>query len=370
MLTKKTTNNLKNLGFFKDVKTEVLNGKQPNSKIINIFIEEKPTGQISAGAGYGTNGASVIFSVKENNYLGKGLKLSNTVMINEESVKGNFSITNPNYKNTDKLVFVDFQASETDRLKTFGYKTNKTGFSLGSNFEYFDDLFLGVGTSNFYENIETDSTASTRQKKQAGDYWDSFLNLNFNYDKRNQKFQTSDGYQSRYFIDIPIISDTSTLTNTYTYKTYSELYKDNISSLSLYLRSTSSLSNKDVKLSERIFLPSSRLRGFENGKVGPKDGNDFIGGNYATAVNFTSTIPKLLENSQNLDFLFFVDAANLWGVDYDSSLDDNDKIRSSLGLAIDWSTPIGPMSFTFSETLSKADSDVTESFRFSIGTTF
>ena len=123
-------------------------------------------------------------------------------------------------------------------------------------------------------------------------------------------------------------------------------------------------------MSERIFLPSKRLRGFERGKIGPKDGNDFIGGNYATALNFSSTIPQLLENSQNIDFLFFVDAANLWGVDYDSSLDSNKKIRSSLGLGIDWLTPIGPMSFTFAETISKADTDIAESFSFNIGTTF
>ena len=291
-------------------------------------------------------------------------------MVSNESVKGTFSLNNPNYNNSDKEVNLSIQASETDRLTNFGYKTNKTGFSIGTQFEYYDDLFFGAGTSNFYERIETNSSASTRQKKQEGDYWDSFLNLSFNYDKRNQKFQTTEGFQSKYFINIPIISDTNTLSNTYTYKYFTELYKDNVSSFSIYLASADSISNDDIKLSERIFLPSKRLRGFERGKIEPKDGNDFIGGNYATALNFSSTIPQLLENSQNIDFLFFVDAANLWGVDYDSSLDSNKKIRSSLGLGIDWLTPIGPMSFTFAETISKADTDIAESFSFNIGTTF
>ena len=67
---------------------------------------------------------------------------------------------------------------------------------------------------------------------------------------------------------------------------------------------STSISNDDVKLSERIFLPPNKLRGFERGKVGPKDGDDFIGGNYATAINFSSTIPQILENSQNVDFIF------------------------------------------------------------------
>ncbi len=370
LLEKKSVNNLKNLRFFKSVKSEVKKGKEPNSKIIDISVEEKATGEIAAGAGFGTSGANFLFSVKENNYLGKGIQVENTVMVSEESIKGTISINNPNYNNSDKQVSLSIQALETDRLENFGYKTNKNGFTLGSSFEYYDDLFLGVGTSNYYEKISTNSTASARQKSQEGNYWDSFLNINFNYDKRNQKFQTTDGYQTRYFIDIPIVSDTNTLSNTYSYKYFTELYNNNVSTLSIFLKSADSISNDDIKLSERIFLPSNRLRGFERGKIGPKDGNDFIGGNYASAVNFSSTIPQLFENSQNVDFLFFIDAANLWGVDYDSSLDANDKIRSSFGIGIDWLTPIGPMSFTLAETLSKADTDVTESFSFNIGTTF
>ncbi len=370
ILEKRTLNNLKNLRFFKSVKSETLPGKSKNSKIINIFVEEKATGEIMAGAGVGTNGASMLFTVKENNYLGKGIQLSNTVLLTEESIKGSFSVTNPNFNNTDKSVFVDFQATETDRLTNFGYKTNRTGFSIGTAFEMFDDVRLGIGTSNFYEKMSTNSTASARQKKQEGNYWDSFLNLNFDYDKRNQKYQTSEGFRSRYFLDLPLISDTNSLGNTYSFDHFTELYENNRTNFSIYFKSVDSISNDDVKLSERVFLPSSKLRGFESGRVGPKDGNDFIGGNYASAINFSSTIPQILENSENIDFLFFIDAANIWGVDYDSSIDDNSTIRSSIGLGIDWLTPIGPLSFTLAEPLTKANTDITESFRFNLGTTF
>ena len=370
ILANKTVNNLKNLRFFKEVKSEILPGTTEDSKIINITVEEKPTGEIAAGAGFGTDGGSLLFSVKENNYLGKGLQVEAKALITEESIKGNFSVTNPNFKNSDKSIFFSAQTSETDRLTDFGYKTNKTGFSVGVNYEFLDDLDLGLGTSNYYEKIETASNASARQKTQAGNYWDSFLNLDFDYDKRNQSFQTSEGFRSRYFVDIPVISKTNSLSNTYNYQYYTDLYEDNVSIFSLYLRSVNSLTNDDAKLSERIFLPTSKLRGFETGKVGPKDGNDFIGGNYATAINFSSTIPQILENSQNIDVLFFIDAANVWGVDYDSSINDNSKIRSSIGLGLDWLTPIGPVNFTFAEPLSKADTDITESFRFNLGTTF
>ena len=112
------------------------------------------------------------------------------------------------------------------------------------------------------------------------------------------------------------------------------------------------------------------MRGFERGKVGPKDGNDFIGGNYVATINASTTLPVLFENSESLDALLFLDIANIWGVDYDSSIDESDKIRSSVGIAIDWFSAIGPINFSLTETISKADTDITESFRFNIGTTF
>ena len=171
-------------------------------------------------------------------------------------------------------------------------------------------------------------------------------------------------------MDTPFISETNTLTNTYSYKLYSELYENNVSSFGLYLKSAHSITGEDIKLSERLFIPSSKLRGFERGKVGPKDGDDFIGGNYMASFNFTSSLPKILEDNQDVDLIFFFDAANIWGVDYDSSLEDSSKLRSSIGIAVDWFTAIGPLNFSFTETLSKKDTDITESFRFNIGTSF
>ena len=370
ILTNKSKNNIKSLNFFKKVKTQVLDGEDSNSKIINIEVEEKPTGELQAGAGAGTEGGTFFLGIKENNYLGKGLNVDANASISSDSFKGKFSVINPNYKNSDKSTFVNLQAVETDRLKTSGYKTNKTGFELGTKFEYLEDFRLGLSSSTFVEKIETDSTASARQKSQEGNYFDAFIRFDFDLDKRNQKFKTTDGYRSNYNINVPVVSDTSTFTNTYNYKVYSELYEDNISSFSLLLKSATSITGEDVKLTERLSIPSNRLRGFERGKIGPKDGADYIGGNYLSAINFQSTVPGLFNNLQSLDAIIFLDAANVWGVDYDSSLNDGSEIRSSIGIGLDWLTAIGPLNFSLTEVISKSDSDVEETFRFNLGTTF
>ena len=369
ILLNKSINNLKSLNFFKSVKSELKDSDQNNTKIIDIFLEEKPTGEIYASAGVGTSGGSIGFGVKENNFIGNGIKLDTNFLLSSDSFKGKFSVLNSNFKNSDKSLFFSAEASENDNFNTFGYKTNKTGVRVGTNFEYLNDFYLGISNSNFYEKIETNSTASAMQKKQEGNYWDSFIILDMNYDKRNQKFQTNSGFKSFYSVDLPIISETNTIKNYYNYSQYFNFFEKNFSSISVYLQSANSLNNKDIKLSERITIPSNRLRGFEAGRVGPKDGDDFIGGNYAYSINFASNVPQFFEESQNLDFLIFADAADIWGVDYDSSIKGN-GIRSSIGVALDWTSPIGPLNFTLAYPVTKKTGDKTESFRFNLGTTF
>ena len=370
ILFSKSINNIKGLNFFREVTTKISEDKDDKSKTIDISIVEKPTGEIFAGAGTGTNGATVSFGIKENNYLGKGLSVDTNANISQESIRGRFAVNNPNYNNSDKSVNFSIQASEDDKLNTYGYKSTRTGFTIGTRFEYFDDLFFGISTENFVEDITVTSKASAKQKKMAGNYLDSFISLDFNLDKRDQKFATSKGYYSFYNIDLPILSDTGTLNNTYKYKYFTELFENNTSSFSLLLGSSFSANNKDIKLSERLFIPGSRLRGFERGRIGPKDGEDFIGGNYMSAINLSSSIPQIFENAQNLDLSLFFDAANVWGIDYDKSISENSEIRSSIGIGLNWTTVIGPLSFSLAQPITKADTDIVETFRFNLGTTF
>ena len=255
ILTNKTINEIKSLNFFKQVNSEILDGNQNKSKIINITVEEKPTGEIMAGAGFGTGGELIEFGVKENNYLGKGISLDTNLSLGSEKISGILNVVNPNIGNSDKSLNFGLQANETDRLSTFGYKSKKIGGFIGTKFEYLEDFYLGLRSSTFVEDIKTDSTASARQKKQAGDYFDSYLRFNFDYDKRNQKFKTSDGFRSFYTLDVPVISDTNTVTNFYTYKNFTEFYENNITSLTLSLSAANSITGDDIKLSERLTIP-------------------------------------------------------------------------------------------------------------------
>jgi len=370
LLHKKTLNNLKALNFFSKIEDQITNGTLQNQKIINITVDEKPTGEIMAGAGIGTGGGTVAFGVKENNFLGRGIDFGTDLSISKEAVKGIISLNNPNYNGSNRSLNLSVESRSTDRLKTFGYESNKSGVTIGSRFEYYDNLYLNLGTSTFIEKLTTDSTATATLRKQEGSYFDTFFNYTFDYDLRNQKFQPTDGFRSRFTQNVPLISESYTLTNTYDLKFYNEWLNENVASYGIFASATNSLTGKNVKLSDRLFLPSSRLRGFESGKVGPKDGTDFIGGNYALAFNAATTLPQILPNFQNTNLSLFFDAASIWGVDYDIAINDDNKIRSSIGIGVDFFTPIGPLNFSLSEPITKGKNDITESFRFNLGTTF
>ena len=139
---------------------------------------------------------------------------------------------------------------------------------------------------------------------------------------------------------------------------------------SFYFKAVNSLDGSDVRVSKRAKMPYYRLRGFQKGKIGPKDNDDYIGGNYVSALNFSTNLPGILTSFENLDFSYFIDIGNVWGVDYDDSIEDSNTIRSSTGIALEFLSPVGPLSFSLSQPITKKSTDKTESFRFNLGTTF
>ncbi len=370
ILVNKSINNIKSRRIFKSVNKTVDAGSSNNLKIINITVDEQATGEISAGAGAGTSGQTLSFGIKENNYLGTGVNVNTQFSFSDTGIQARITTNNPNFKNTDRSLSTSVQSSKTDQMSRFGYKTSKTGFSIGTNFEQYEDIYFSPSFSNYFESLKTSATASDAKKKQKGDYFDSNFNYALTLNKLNQNFQPTAGFRSTFSQTLPIYSDDYSIENRYDFAKFFSPNDNAILSFRFLAHSINSLAGDDVRVSKRLYIPSKRLKGFEYGRIGPKDAGDYIGGNYATAINFATTLPGLLNDLEDIDFSFFVDAGNVWGVDYNSSIDDNSKIRSSTGLAVDWFTPIGPLNFSFSQPITKASSDRTETFRFDIGTTF
>ena len=369
ILFNKSINDLKAKKLFRTIKTKISEGSDPSLKIIDLTVEEQPTGEISLGAGLGTSGGSIGGGIKENNFLGKGISLDTSVQISKNSIKGYFIYAKPNFNDTDNTLFTSIKSINKDNLADFGYKTSEIGFSLGTSFQQYENLYFKPELSTSIEKLETNSTASSALKKQEGNYFDLYFNYSLNYDLRDQAFRPTEGYKTTFYQELPLASENYEIVNSITITKYQSLPSDMVGKISFYGKTVQTLVNEDVRLSKRLYVPSKRLRGFEAGKIGPIENSDFVGGNYVSAVNLSTTLPQILPSYQNTDFTLFFDAANIWGVDYNSTL-DNSAIRSSAGIAVDLWTPIGPLNFSLATPITKKSSDVTESFRFNIGTTF
>ena len=371
ILFNKSINNLKSLGIFKKVDTNIQNGSNDSLKIVDINVEERPSGEISLAAGFGTSGEVIGGGLKEKNFLGKGINLDANLELTPESIKGRFIYAKPNFRNSENTLFTSIKSSTTDLLTDSGYKTSELGFSLGTKFEQFQNIFLSPEINFLLEDLETSGKASNTLKEQEGSYTDLYFNYSISQDLRDRRFRPESGYQTFFKQELPIISDNAEFANAFEISKFTKLStkSDMVGKISFYAKTIMGLSD-DVRISKRLSVPSPKLRGFEKGKVGPVDNNDFVGGNHVTTLNLSATLPNIVEGLDNLDVGIFFDAANVWGVDYDSSLDDKSTIRTSTGVAFNLLTPIGPLSFSFASPLTKASSDKTETVRFRLGTQF
>ncbi len=365
----KSVSKLKSRNIFRTIKTNVSDGSSNDVKIIDIVVEEQATGEIGAGAGVGTNGGSFAFNIQENNWLGEGKNLSFDLQLDQESLNGTMSYSDPNYDFLGNSLNYYLTSTSNDKPDQ-GYKNTLVGLGINTTFEQYKDIFATLGLSATIDDLQTQNSASDSLKKQEGEFLEVAGNYGFTLDKRNRAFMPTDGSILKFSQSLPIFADKAFISNNFSASKYKTITENVIGATKFHFMAVNGIGNDDVRISKRRSLSSRKLRGFEKGKVGPIDGTDHIGGNYAAAINLEANLPNLLPESTNTEVGLFLDFGNVWGVDYTETIDDNSKIRSSTGVAASWLSPVGPMTFILSTNLAKADTDVTESFNFNLGTTF
>jgi len=369
VLLTRSINNIKAKRIFASVDSKTLPGSEAGRKIIEVSVEEQATGEIAAGAGVGTQGTTIGGAVKENNFLGRGIRLETMLELSEETIRGKLSVVNPNYQFSGNSLSFSVQSVKNDRMSTSGYESTDTGFSFGTGFEQYENFFISPELSVFHNKLETDGSASNTIKKMEGNYFTTALGYTITSDKRDRKFQPTDGHIARFYQRIPVVADVPTLVNGFEFSSYQQLGEDIIGSLRLYLRAANGL-DEDVRIGERLHLPAKYLKGFESRKIGPKDGDDFVGGNYAAALGFNASFPSLLPENMNTDVNLFLDTGNVWYADYSGTVGESNTLRSAFGISANWFSPIGPFNFVLAQDITSAGTDVTQSFRFNLGTTF
>ena len=369
---KKSLDNINSKNIFRKADYKISDSDlQKNSKDLNLYVKEQPTGSLSAGVGYGSNGALLEGSINERNFLGKGIDLNFTGRLATEKVSGVFSYIDPNFKNSEKEL-ANYFYSESDDYSNAGFTSKRIGDRLGTRYELFEDIYLKPFVTLQFDKLDTNVNASTLLRSRDGNFTTSTLGFNLLADFRNSKTLPSSG--SLLFFDqsyATLISDIPTIQTSVGSTFFQELINEKfIGSAKLKFSNVTALDNKDVKLSDRIFASASDLRGFESRGVGPIDSGSHVGGNYLAVLNFKSTFPNPIPEGLRPNTYLFYDIGNVWGVDYSDIISGSSKLRSSTGLALDVLSPIGPLSFTYSIPLSKAATDKEQRFLFNIGSSF
>jgi len=369
---KKSIDNIDSKNFFKKTDYKITDSDlQKNSKDLNLYVKEQPTGSLSAGIGYGSSGGLLEGSINERNFLGKGIDLNFTGRLASEKVSGVFSYIDPNFMNSEKEL-ANYFFSETDDYSNAGYKSKRIGDRLGTKYEIFEDIYLRPFAILQFDKLETNSNASSLLRSRDGNYTTTTLGFNLLADFRNSKNLPTSGSLS--FFDqsyATLISDVPTIQTSVGSTFYQELINEKfIGSAKLKLSNVTAFDNKDIKLSDRLFASASDLRGFESRGVGPIDSGSHVGGNYLAVLNLKSTFPNPIPDILRPKSYLFYDMGNVWGVDYSDVVSESSNLRTSTGIALDVTTPIGPLSFTYSIPLSKASTDKEQRFLFNLGSSF
>lgn len=368
---KKSIDQIKSKQYFSKVDYKIEDSEKKNFKDLNIIVKEQPTGNISAGIGYGTSGGMLEASVNEKNYLGKGINLNLTTRLSTEKISGEFTIINPNFNNSEKELFNSLY-SDTDDYKNSGYQNTRVGNKIATKYEIYEDIFFRPNFYLQFDKLETSSSASSLLKSRSGNYQTSSLGYNFSADFRDSKSNPTSGNISYFEQNIAtLISDIPTIQTSVGTTFYKELINENfIGSLRTRIDTAVGLDNKNIKLSDRSHSSVAVIRGFENRGIGPIDGGDHVGGNYLASLSLRSSFPNPIPENLRANTLIFFDVANVWGVDYSDSISDSNKIRSSFGVGLDIMSPFGPVSFSYAVPLTSLSTDKKQNFLFNVGSSF
>ena len=236
----KSVAQLKARNIFKDVNYQISNGSDKNLKIIDLEVEERPTGEISAGAGIGTSGGAFSFGVKENNWIGSGRSVEFILDLDEESLSGTISMVDPNYDYLGNSINY-FLKSESNDKPDQGYENSVISAGVGTSFEQYKNLDVSLGTSFAYDDLRTLDSASSSLKKNSGEFTEFAINYGLSYDKRDRAFMPTDGTITNFSQAVPLYADKSFIRNTFSHSAYKSLTEDIVGAGKIYISSITGL---------------------------------------------------------------------------------------------------------------------------------
>jgi outer membrane protein insertion porin family len=366
---------IRNLGFFKKVDVNKVRGSSPDKTVIQVDIEEQPTGELSIGGGYSTrDGAVGEVGVRERNLLGRGQDLKATFRLSQRTQQFDLGFTEPYFLDRNVAAGVDLFNVRSRQESDITYDEDKTGGRLRAAYEINEELSQSVRLTGQFVNIaNVASDASQIIKNQSGGEFESILGQTLAYDTRDSKITPTDGLITRLATDLAGLGgDARFLQSTWKTKYYYPINKKWIGVLSSDIGHVEGI-GQDVRITDAFLLGNDNMRGFKIGGMGPRDKttDDALGAKTYGVGTVELTFPVGLPEEFGVRGAVFTDFGTAFGADGDQSLiNDSMALRVSSGAGIAWRSPLGPVRLDLAYPLIKTSFDKEQFFSFSFGTRF
>ena len=375
---RRTAERIRALGFFEEAEVDVREGSTPEHVLVDVDVEEKPTGSLMLGGTYSIeSGIGVALGLTENNFLGRGQRLAFSVSTAQESERYTLGFTEPYLLGRDLSFSLDLGITETDSSYT-NYDTKTAFFQPSLTFNTSENSTLELRYRWDRDEMLSREDVATgpviTSEIAQGEKSSSSLGFTYSFDSRLSGLDPNAGFL------VEIGGDYAGLGGDNEYaKLFTKLVaQKRVLSEEVTLRATFEagglnwLGNDTSRSIDRYVLTPSIMRGFEPGGIGPRDisggTNESLGGNFYAVARFDAEFPLGFPEELGIQGGLFYDVGNVWGLqDSDASASSgvvgrSGSLRHVVGFSVLWTTGFGPLRFNFSKALKKEDFDREQSF--------
>lgn len=383
---RESASRIRALGFFGNANVEAREGSSPNQVVIDVDVEETNTGSLSFGGNYNSDtGFGLLASFRQSNFMGRGQGVSAQISTAETNRVLSFSFNEPQFLGRDLGFGLDLEYSTTDNENAL-YDTERFKFKPSLTFPVSESGRLQMYVSSDYTDItEVDDDASLLIQEDAleGAVWSSSVGYLYSYDSRRTGLNPNAGIVFRFGQQFGV-GDSQYIKTTALAAAETKVYNEEITLRATIEGGYLDFTEGNSRITDRFFLGSRLMRGFEAGGIGPRDEytDDALGGNTYAVARLEAEFPIGLPSEYGISGGAFVDYGSVWNIGRSladcgaasetctSVLYDDYTPRAVAGVSLFWDTPIGPLRFNFTEALDAQDEDNTKSFDVTVSTSF
>lgn len=366
---------LRATGFFADVQVEGRPGTAADQVIVDVDVEEQPTGSLGFSASFSTDtGVGLAVNFSESNFLGRGQALAFSFNTTDGSRALDFNFTEPQFMARDLSLNLRLFYSETSSQNR-NFDTLDIGLRGGLGFPVSE-----FGRLNVYAGVEQNEISNVGGVSpiiaaDEGSRLAAYVGGQYSYDTRDRGIDPTRGVRLQFGTEYAGLGgDAEYLRATFLGIAEQQIMREEVTLRASFEAGAIEALSGNTRSSDRFFLSSRQMRGFEPNGLGPRDGNDALGGNYMAVARFEAAFPLGLPDEYGISGGAFYDVGTVWGLDDTAGssvvVDDSLIWRQTIGLSVFWDTAIGPLRFNFSHPLAFETYDLTREFDLTIEARF